>query len=149
MLITSPSAATSRYAGQLPIVDLACTGNLDAGATLSLRDTTVRAIADGPVLVFLDVSGIRALDASGVVGLLEVLRLVRSRGGDLRLHGTSRPLNDAGLAGHLGQVARIYPNRQEAGVGGVGPKPPHRHRRPQGIRTSLFRRLWSLAWAKA
>jgi anti-sigma B factor antagonist len=149
MIITSPSAAVSTHAGQMPIVDLTCGEHLDAGVTLSLRETTVRAAADGPVLVLLDVSGIRAIDASGVVGLLEVLRQVRSRGGDLRLHGTSRALNDAGLQGHLGHVARIYRDRQEAAVGGAGPQPSHRRRGTRGIRNRLSQRLRSLAWPRA
>jgi anti-sigma B factor antagonist len=150
MSLTRPSAATTTHASKLAVIDLACSGPLDAAVTLTLRDAVVRAAADGPVLVLLDVSGIRALDASGVVGLVEVLRQVRSRGGDLRLHGTSPALIDAQLEAHLGQVARIYPDRRHAENGGASPERGDGHRcRSRSIRNRFFRRVVSLAWMRA
>ncbi|VXC20912.1 Putative STAS domain protein [Arthrobacter sp. 9V] len=103
----------------LSTVDLTMTGALDAATVLAIRQASAMAAADGPILVVLDVAELTSVGASGVVGLLEVLHVLRSRGGDLRLYGDSRHLQETRLQAHLGQIARIYANRQEAIDGGA------------------------------
>ncbi|MBE7699473.1 STAS domain-containing protein [Oerskovia sp. Sa1BUA8] len=95
-------------------VDLPSGGRLDAAAVLSLRAPVASAVADGPVLVLLDVSGVDGVSPSGVAGLLDLLRVARSRGGDLRLHGASAALQHAFTMLGLDAVTRIYGGHDEA-----------------------------------
>ncbi|MDI2033304.1 STAS domain-containing protein [Paenarthrobacter nitroguajacolicus] len=107
---TTPSSLTS--------VDLSVVGALNAATVLAIRQESAKAASDGPILVFLDVAAVTTVGASGVVGLMEVLHVLRSRGGDLRLFGSSTALETTRLQAHLGQVARIYETREEAVDGG-------------------------------
>ncbi|MFF2622693.1 STAS domain-containing protein [Oerskovia jenensis] len=95
-------------------LDLPSGGRLDAAAVLSLRAPVTAAVADGPVLVLLDVSGVEGVSPSGVAGLLDLLRVVRARGGDLRFFGASTALRHAFTALRLDAVARIYGGHDEA-----------------------------------
>ncbi|GAA1399383.1 MULTISPECIES: STAS domain-containing protein [Oerskovia] len=95
-------------------IDLPTGGRLDAAAVLSLREPVSSAVADGPVLVLLDVSGVDGVSPSGVAGLLDLLRVVRSRGGDLRIFGASAALQHAFTALRLDTVTRIYGGHDEA-----------------------------------
>jgi hypothetical protein len=81
------------------------------------------------------------------VGLVEVLRQVRARGGDLRLHGSSPGLDHARLEAHLGRVARIYPDRQHAVNGGANLEGA-RGGRGTSVGSRLLRRLVSVAWMR-
>ncbi|BCW39175.1 hypothetical protein StoSoilB3_07100 [Arthrobacter sp. StoSoilB3] len=99
-------------------VDLTLTGALNAATVQAILQDSAKAATDGPVLVLLDVTAVTTIGASGVVGLLEVLHLLRARGGDLRLFGNSPALETTRLQAHLGQVARVYENREEAVDGG-------------------------------
>lgn len=94
--------------------DLALRGSLDATTTLGLRVGVTESVQDGPAVVLLDVSGVTSVTASGVAATLELLRLARSRGGDLRLHGTSEAVAHAQLAARLTQITRVYASREEA-----------------------------------
>ncbi|KRD41053.1 hypothetical protein ASE27_18185 [Oerskovia sp. Root918] len=89
-------------------------GRLDAAAVLSLRGPVATAVADGPVLVLLDVSGVDGVSPSGIAGLLDLLRVVRSRGGDLRIFGASTAVQHAFTALGLDAVARVYGGHDEA-----------------------------------
>ncbi|QSZ47715.1 STAS domain-containing protein [Paenarthrobacter sp. OM7] len=123
----------------LTSIDLTIAGPLDALSVLDVRHLSAEAAADGPIVVLLNVADVTAVGASGVVGLLEVLHVLRARGGDLRLFGTSSALDQTLLQAHLGQVARIYATRQEALDGGtnlVGA----RHLAPQSRWRGLFAR---------
>jgi|GEM_PF-2272079 len=149
MSMISPAPMTISSARQpvdLMSLDLTVTGDLDATAVLDVRQASAKAAADGPILVLLDIAAVTSVGASGVVGLLEVLHLLRSRGGDLRLFGDSSALTETRLQAHLGHVARIYANRQEAVDGGAALM------RPRGLtprfswRTLFGRRRRSLGW---
>jgi len=108
---TTPPSLISR--------DLSLVGTMDAATVLAIRQESAKAATDGPVLVLLDITAVTSVGASGVVGLFEVLHLLRARGGDLRLFGRSAALDDTRLQAHLGQVARIYGSREEAVDGGT------------------------------
>ncbi|WP_347109704.1 STAS domain-containing protein [Paenarthrobacter sp. S56] len=112
----------------LQSIDLALEGSLDAASVLAVRRDCAVAASNGPILVLLDVTEVTSIGASGVVGLLEVLHLLRARGGDVRLFGSSGALDDTNLQAHLGHVARIYATRQAAVDGGT---PLVRVRRPK------------------
>lgn len=140
------SHAPNTISATLKSVDLTITGTLDAASVLAIRQTSAKAATDGPILVLLDIAGVTSVGASGVVGLLEVLHLLRSRGGDLRLFGDSSALAETRLQAHLGHVARIYANRQEAVDGGAALVRP-RGLAPRFSWRPLFgRRRRSLGW---
>lgn len=103
------------------VVSLNAPDRLDAEAAIVLKRQAVGSMVGRPVLVLLDVSRVSSIQASGVAGLLELLREVRSRGGDLRLHGSSSDLDVARLQAHLGHVARIYADPGSAIEGGSRP----------------------------
>jgi anti-sigma B factor antagonist len=140
------SHAPNTISTSLKAVELSITGTLDAATVLAVRQVSAKAAADGPILVLLDVAAVTWVGASGVVGLLEVLHLLRSRGGDLRLIGNSSTLEETRLQAHLGHVARIYATRQEAVDGGAALV------RPRGLaprfswRNPFGRRHRSLGW---
>ncbi|GAA3274137.1 STAS domain-containing protein [Paenarthrobacter aurescens] len=141
----APSTLSSPSA-QLTGLDLKIAGTLDATTVRAVREASAKAAEDGPILVLLNVTAVRSVAASGVVGLFEVLHLLRSRGGDLRLFGTSNELQDTRLQAHLGHVARIYPTREEAVDGGAAPGRPRRLS-PGSRWPKLFgRRHRSLGW---
>lgn len=109
-----PSPASTGLAIALPQRDVAIEGRLDAASALRLRVPVTEAIQDGPAMVLIDVSAVTQVTASGLAGMLELLRLARARGGELRLYGTSQAVADAQLVAQLTQVSRVYPGRQDA-----------------------------------
>ncbi|MDR6986397.1 anti-anti-sigma factor [Paenarthrobacter nitroguajacolicus] len=133
------SPVQNSLSAPLKSFDLTVDGTLDAASVLSLRHMSAEAATDGPVVVLLDVAHVTSVGASGVVGLLEVLHVLRSRGGDLRLFGSSTALEQTRLQAHLGHVARIYATRQEAVDGGTE-LARARHLAPQSRRRGLFAR---------
>lgn len=142
--LNTPSTAPKSV--DLTSLNLTITGALDAATVLAVRQASAKAAADGPVLVLLDIAAVTSVAASGVVGLLEVLHLLRSRGGDLRLFGDSSELQETRLQAHLGHVARIYANRQDAVDGGAALVRP-RGLAPRFSWRNLFRRRRrSLGW---
>ncbi len=149
MSMLSPAPMTIHSAqktADLTSLELTVTGALDATTVLAVRQASAKAAADGPILVLVDVAAVTSVGASGVVGLLEVLHLLRLRGGDLRLFGHSRELQETRLQAHLGHVARVYANRQDAVDGGTALARP-RALAPRLSWRSLFgRRRRSLGW---
>lgn len=150
--VTSVNASTTSAAsgagttGTVAHRDLALTGRVDATAVLALRIPVTAAVIDGPAVVLLDVAGVTSATASGVAGLLELLRLARMRGGDLRLHGTSQAIADAQVAARLTAITRVYASRAEAVDAGVRrpadeARPHRRHRRPHAARPVAASRL--------
>lgn len=99
--------------------DLTAQGRLDAESVLALRHAVVAVIADRAPIVLVDVSRVSIVTPSGIAGLLELMRVTRSRGGDLRLHGTCRSIDEAHTVLRLRSVTRVYADRAEAVVVGA------------------------------
>ena len=97
-----------------PVVDMRIVGPLDADAVLRLREDLVPSLADGPVVVLVEISDVTRAAASGIAGLLELRRMVCVRGGDLRLYGASPAVGRARAAAQLDSITRIYPTRDDA-----------------------------------
>lgn len=95
-------------------VDLALAGQFDANAALTLREQIAEASAAGPVLVLVDVSAITGVSPSGVAAILDLLRHVRGRGGDVRLYGESPAFHQAYTALRLDSITRVYRTRRQA-----------------------------------
>jgi len=109
--ITSPTFPLSRTALHY---DLTVAGDLDATTLLALRHEVARAVEDHPAIVLLDVSAVSRITPSGVAGMLDLLRIARSAGGDFRVYGESRVLAGAHSALRLTTVIAVYPRRSDA-----------------------------------
>lgn len=99
------------------VIDLTAADRLDARSALELREGIVAHLGDGPCLAVVDVTGVRHVTPSGLVGTLELLRTLRRHGGDLRLFGNSEALRQANGAADLGTITRVYATREQALVG--------------------------------
>lgn len=64
--------------------------------------------------ILLDLSGLQAIDSSGLCWLLRQQRRIRERGGQLVLHSASPTLDQTLNRLKLGLVFRIAPDRQSA-----------------------------------
>lgn len=148
---TAPTPTTPEVAApattplEITRLDIAIGGTLDARAGLTLREEIAPAAANGPVLVLLDVNGVDGVNPSGLAALLDLLRHLRTRGGDLRLHGASVAFDEAHAGMQLESVSRVYPSRDEAALGDFRFLPSRETRREvrrrAGLRAHLGRRL--------
>lgn len=112
---TAPDILVSAFGRSfLPQHDLSLSGELNAAAVQILRQQVADATQDGPVVILVDVTDVTVVTPSGLVGLLEMLRLARVRGGDLRLYGSSVTVLDAQTVARLTEVARVYGGREAA-----------------------------------
>lgn len=75
-----------RSAGGAQIV-MKLSGELDAGAGKAARKALTAAYADGAAELTVDLSGLQYLDSQGLGALITALRVVRERGGDIRVVG--------------------------------------------------------------
>jgi cellulose synthase (UDP-forming) len=71
-------------------MQLRAAARFDAAAALDLRSQVAVALTGPSPIVLIDVSGVRTLTPSGVAVLVDLLRVVRSHGGDLRIFSASR-----------------------------------------------------------
>ncbi len=84
----------------------------DAGEALRLRDLVARST---PVpLVLIDVEGVTTVTPSGVAVLLDLLRMVRARGGELRVYGASGAFERAHRVLDLGSLTCLHIDQAEA-----------------------------------
>lgn len=83
----------------------------DASAALQLRSAV--ALSEERSIVLIDVSGVTAVTPSGVAAMLDLLRMVRARGGELRLFGTSQAFDLAHEVLALSHVTRLHCDREE------------------------------------
>lgn len=113
--------------------ELTLIGPLDASATQAMRTTVANAVYDGPALILVDVTEVTAVTPSGLVGILECLRLARSRGGDFRLFGASLTVLDAQTVAGLTDVTRVYGSRQAAVEGGARAASAHTQGRAHNV----------------
>ncbi|MGB2921456.1 MAG: glycosyltransferase family 2 protein [Mycobacterium sp.] len=84
----------------------------DASAALELRQAVADA-APVPVL-FIDVSGVASVTPSGVAVMLDLLRMVRARGGELRLFGASGAFERAHKVLELAGVTSLHSDHADA-----------------------------------
>jgi anti-sigma B factor antagonist len=97
-----------------PHRDLVADGPLDAEAVLALRREVSEAVADAPTIVLLDISTVTKITPSGIAGMLNLMRIARSGGGDFRVHGRSRVVERANSAMKLTSVIAVYGTRSDA-----------------------------------
>ena len=86
----------------------------DANAALALRSRVADEAHSSASLVFIDVSGVHTVTPSAVAATLELMRMVRARGGDLRIFGASHSFTMAHEAMSLNHVTRVHGDHAEA-----------------------------------
>jgi cellulose synthase (UDP-forming) len=104
----------------------------DASAALALRSNLSDVTQGHPPVVLIDVSGVRTVTPSAVAATLDLMRMVRARGGDLRIFGASRSFTRAHEAMSLNHVTRLHGDHAEASRPRRPPSPsraPGAHRR--------------------
>ncbi len=84
----------------------------DAGEALRLRAVVAESAA--APLVFIDVSGVESVTPSGVAAMLDLLRMVRARGGELRLFGASSAFERAHRVLELAKVTSLHHDHADA-----------------------------------
>jgi cellulose synthase (UDP-forming) len=94
----------------------------DAAAALALRSNFRDEAHDHPPVVLIDVSGVRTVTPSAVAATLDLMRMVRARGGDLRIFGASRSFTMAHDMMSLHHVTRLHGDHAEASR----PRPSYR-----------------------
>jgi cellulose synthase (UDP-forming) len=112
------SAPTGRHRAPAPSgTHLHAVGRFDAAAALSLREDVTGAISGHSPIVLVDVSAVTTVTPSGVASMLDLLRMVRSRGGDLRIFGASRGFASAHEVMSLSKLTRLHVDHTEAASG--------------------------------
>jgi cellulose synthase (UDP-forming) len=86
----------------------------DAREALRLRVLIAEQLSEGQDIVLLDVSQVSVVTSSGMAALFDLLRFVRSRGGDVRLFGVSPAFSAAHEALRLTSVMPVYAAQPEA-----------------------------------
>lgn len=84
----------------------------DAGEALRLRDLVANS-APTP-LVLIDVGVVRTVTPSGIAVMLDLLRMVRARGGELRVYGASDAFERAHRILDLGSLTCLHADRADA-----------------------------------
>lgn len=65
-------------------------------------------------MVLVDISSVTMVTPSGLAAMVDMLRMVRAHGGELRMFGASRGFTVAHETMALATVTRLYPGRDEA-----------------------------------
>lgn len=89
-------------------------GRFDAIAALDLRSDVAQTVDLWGQLILIDVSLVTTVTPSGAAAMLELLRMVRAGGGDLRMFGDSRGFASAHETMSLSHLTRLYRGRDEA-----------------------------------
>jgi cellulose synthase (UDP-forming) len=105
----------------------------DAAAALALRSNVCDATQGHRPVVLIDVSGVRTVTPSAVATTLDLMRMVRARGGDLRIFGASRSFTMAHQTMSLDHVTRLHGDHAEASR----PRPVSPRRAPGAHRHHL------------
>lgn len=93
-------------------------GELDVASAPALRRHLVEVLADGPVDLVADLSGVSFIDSSGLGILVGGVRRTRARGGDLVLCGLEGNVRDVVELTGLDRAFTVRATLEEALAGG-------------------------------
>jgi cellulose synthase (UDP-forming) len=119
-------AAAHRRSSVVPSGHLYAAACFDARAALALRSRLSDGTQGHPRVVLIDVSGVRTVTPSAMAATLDLMRMVRARGGDLQIFGASPSFTRAHETMSLHHVTRLHGDHAEA----------RRHGRPAGPRAA-------------
>lgn len=123
-LVRTPDAPAQPGSLRLP-THWSAAARFDAVAALAMRSHVADRTREGSSVVFVDVSGVRTITPSAVAVVVDLLRLQRASGGDLRIFGDSRTFTLAYETLALSRVTRLHGDSEDA----VNARPTGRHHR--------------------
>jgi len=89
-------------------------GEVDLYSSPQLSQCIRRIIKKKPEIVVIDLNQVEYMDSSGVATLVEGLKNISKKGGQLRLAGLTDPVRQVFKFAHLDKVFDIYDRPEEA-----------------------------------
>lgn len=105
-------SATIRHTPQASLIDLH--GRLTFFEVGVLRDNVARLLGEGRKHIVLNLSGLQYLDSSGIGELARIYVMVLKGGGEMKVVGLTRNVQDVLKVTHLSQVFPEFPDEEAA-----------------------------------
>lgn len=105
-------SATIRHTPQGSLIDLR--GRLTFFEVGVLRENVTRLLGEGHKHIVLNLSGLQYLDSSGIGELARMYVMVLKAGGEMKVVGLSRNVQDVLKVTHLYQVFPEFPDEETA-----------------------------------
>ena len=105
-------SATIRHSAQVSLIDLH--GRLTFFEVGVLRENISRLLSEGRKYIVLNLSDLQYLDSSGIGELARVYVTVLKKGGELKVVGLARNVEEVFKITHLYQVFPEFPNEEAA-----------------------------------
>jgi anti-sigma B factor antagonist len=105
-------SATIRHTPQASLIDLR--GRLTFFEVGVLRENVVRLLGEGRKHIVLNLSGLQYLDSSGIGELARMYVMVLKSGGEMKVVGLSRNVEEVLKVTHLYQVFPEFPDEETA-----------------------------------
>jgi anti-sigma B factor antagonist len=105
-------SATIRHTPQASLIDLR--GRLTFFEVGVLRENVVRLLGEGRKHIVLNLSGLQYLDSSGIGELARMYVMVLKAGGEMKVVGLSRNVEEVLKVTHLYQVFPEFPDEEAA-----------------------------------
>jgi anti-sigma B factor antagonist len=105
-------SATIRHSAQASLIDLR--GRLTFFEEGVLRENISRLLAEGRKHIVLNLSGLQYLDSSGIGELARIYVMVLKSGGEMKVVGLTRKVEDVLKVTHLYEVFPEFPDEEAA-----------------------------------
>ena len=105
-------SATIRHTPQASLIDLR--GRLTFFEVGVLRENVTRLLGEGRKHIVLNLSGLQYVDSSGIGELARIYVMVLKSGGEMKVVGLSRNIEDILKVTHLYQVFPEFPDEEAA-----------------------------------
>jgi anti-sigma B factor antagonist len=105
-------SATIRHTPQASLIDLR--GRLTFFEVGVLRENVTRLLGEGRKHIVLNLSGLQYLDSSGIGELARIYVMVLKSGGEMKVVGLSRNIEDILKVTHLYHVFPEFPDEEAA-----------------------------------
>ncbi len=117
-------SATIRHTPQASLIDLR--GRLTFFEVGVLRENVTRLLSEGRKHIVLNLSGLQYVDSSGIGELARIYVMVLKSGGEMKVVGLSRNIEDILKVTHLYQVFAEFPDEESAlqSFPGASPRKP-------------------------
>ena len=108
-----PIKLTTRQLGEVTILDL--TGDITLFNSPQIRKALMALLKEQRVAqLFVNMTGVKYVDSSGIASLVEGLKIARDRGARFVLYGLSKPATTVLELTHLLHVFEVHGSEQEA-----------------------------------
>lgn len=124
-------SAKIRHSGAVSIIDV--TGQLTSFTRGALRNTVTELLKQGRKSILLNLSGLDYLDSSGIGDLVANYLTVIKAGGEMKVVGLSRKIEEILKITQLYQIFPEFQDEQSA-VGSFPPEPERGHPSPYVVK---------------